>query len=239
MSNSQTARLGESRVSEAEINSDIGRYVGEQGREYFCQQVKTGKHIALWNSFLWQSHISENDDVLDFGCGGGFLLSGLRARKKVGVEVNPAAIEVAKQLGIEVVSRIDQLPPKSFSKAISNHALEHVTNPFDTLRQIRSALIPGGQLYLLLPLDDWRSRHQRVSKIDDSDMHLYTWTPRSLGNLLITAGYSLRFIRVINHAYSPVAPELIWSLSPSIFHSMAWLTAVLLRRRQLFARADV
>jgi SAM-dependent methyltransferase len=239
MSNSQRARLGETPVSEAEINTNIGRYVGEQGCEYFYQQVKTGKHIALWNSFLWESHIAENDDVLDFGCGGGFLLSALPARKKVGVEVNPAAIEVAQDLGIEVVSSLDQLPPQSFSKAISSHALEHVTNPFDTLREIRRALIPGGQLYLLLPLDDWRSRHQRASRIDDPDMHLYAWTPRSLGNLLVTAGYSLRFIRVISHAYSPVAPELLWSLSPSIFHSVAWLTSVLLRRRQLFACAEV
>src|SRR5262245_66414015 len=44
---------------------------------------------------------THRDDRIEFGCGGGYLLHILRARSKVGVDVNPAARAQAARLGIE------------------------------------------------------------------------------------------------------------------------------------------
>ena len=40
--------------------------------------------------------------VLDFGCGGGYLLHNLTCAEKAGIEVNPAAIEDARAKGLTI-----------------------------------------------------------------------------------------------------------------------------------------
>jgi SAM-dependent methyltransferase len=70
--------------------------------EYFDWQSSIGEFGGLANQTKIVEFIGGNSDVLDFGCGGGFLLDGLYCRKKVGVEVNKSAAETAKSKGIEV-----------------------------------------------------------------------------------------------------------------------------------------
>ncbi|WP_391524877.1 class I SAM-dependent methyltransferase [Methylacidiphilum kamchatkense] len=67
--------------------------------------------------------MKNNDAVLDFGCGEGFLLYSLPAKKKVGIEANPHAIEHARSLGLKVYSDINELKNKRFNKIISSHVL--------------------------------------------------------------------------------------------------------------------
>lgn len=66
-------------------------YLGQTGQAYFAQQRAVGEQSALWHLHLWEPYITVQDDILDFGCGGGALLSYLPGRIKAGVEINPAA----------------------------------------------------------------------------------------------------------------------------------------------------
>jgi SAM-dependent methyltransferase len=220
------------------VESPVRHYQGEAGRKYFAHQEKGGRHAA-WNMHIWERQIGPEDDVIEFGCGGGQLLKEIVARTKLGVEVNPAAIEHASSLGIEVRTSLAEVPSASFSLAISSHALEHVASPFETLKELRRVLRPSGRLVLLLPLDDWRSPIHRKYRSDDIDMHIYTWTPQGLGNLLKTAGFVPREVRVLTHAWPPRGGQLLSRLNPALFHSASFATAFLLRRRQLLAVATV
>ena len=49
----------------------VDRYLGEQGREYFQPQHEIGLRAGMWNKFIFEPYIGAEDDVLDFGCGGG------------------------------------------------------------------------------------------------------------------------------------------------------------------------
>jgi hypothetical protein len=49
-------------------------------------------------------------------------------------------------------------------------------------------------------------------------MHLHTWTPQLLGNLLSSCG--LHDVRVINHAWPPKR-QWLWRLSSGLFHAAA------------------
>src|SRR5204862_6649219 len=122
----------------------------------------------------------------------------------------------------------------SFSLVVSNHALEHVASPLETLRQIAIVLEPGGRLVLFLPLDDWRARNQRKFRRGDRNMHLQTWTPQLLGNVLTQAGFQITEIKRVNYAWPPFADRL-WSVSPRAFRFAAWLASIALKRRQLRA----
>lgn len=193
---------------------------------------------ALYNKHLWQEYISTDDDILDFGCSGGFLLRVLEAKRKIGVEINPYAREYAGKHGIVVYETLDEVPGK-FDKVISSHALEHVPNPRAALLELKKKLRGENSLMLLLlPLDDWRAKANRVYRENDVDMHLYTWTPQILGNLLSSCDLQVKEIFIITHAWSNKM-QFLWRLSPSIFHLVALGWSLISKRRQLFGIASL
>jgi glycosyltransferase involved in cell wall biosynthesis len=64
------------------------------------------------NLHIWKPYILSSDDVLDFGCGSGGLLSVLECKSRVGVDINPvarlAAAEVQRYEAGLVVRRDSQ-----------------------------------------------------------------------------------------------------------------------------------
>jgi SAM-dependent methyltransferase len=137
--------------------------------------------------------------VLDFGCGGGFLLKALDCARRIGVEINPVAREHARGIGVECHAQIAEVPEGVADVVISNHALEHVPFPIGALKDLRRRLKPGGLLALCVPVDNWR--HQKRYNPDDRDHHLHTWTVQLLGNTLYEAGYQIESIRHWAHAW--------------------------------------
>lgn len=214
------------------------KYLGEEGELYFRQQNAGGSLASKYNEFIFRPYISKEDDVLDFGCGGGHLLNVLNPRKKVGIEINPAARAQAAQLGVSVYSSIDEVQDMTFSRIITSHALEHVPNPYEALVQLRQLLRPDGLLLWLAPIDDWHSKHQKRWNPDDADLHLYTWTPLLMGNLLRVAGYKPKSISILVHACPPpFVSENLWNIGQPLFHFAAYMWAILCKQRQIIAVA--
>jgi SAM-dependent methyltransferase len=212
------------------------KYLGEEGELYFEQQNAGGVLASKYNEFIFRPYVSEKDDVLDFGCGGGHLLNVLNPWKKVGVEINPAARAQAAQLGVSVYSSLDEVRGQTFSRIITSHALEHVPNPYQALVQLRQMLRPDGLLLWLAPMDDWHAKHQKRWNPDDDDLHLYTWTPLLMGNLLRVAGYRPESVSILVHACPPaIISERLWNISPSLFHFAARFWAMARKQRQIFA----
>ena len=204
------------------------------GQSYFSWQQSAGRKGAVYNLKFFAPYISESDSVLEFGSGGGYLLAALHCREKVGVEINPVARGEAAKNGIETYSAPMELCGRAFDRVISSHCLEHVANPYESLCQVRDLLRKDGRLVLLLPLDDWRSQPWVGP---DNDAHLYTWTPRLLGNLLVAAGFDPIMIKTIHRCWPPRFDEEIWAFSRAVFEALGYLSAVVLRRRQLWTIA--
>ena len=212
----------------------LGHYLGEMGEAYFDWQGRPGVLQGLWNRHLWQPHIGRNDDVLDFGCGGGFLLHVLDARSKVGVEVNPRAAESARGLGIATFATLADVP-NQFDRIITSHVLEHIPHPRQAIIELRGKLRDdNSRLLILLPLDDWRNRANRSYRRADRNRHLQAWTPQTLGNLLTSCDLDVLDLRVVRQAWPPGA-NLLWKLSPRVFRIASRVWAVVARRYQLFA----
>lgn len=164
-------------------------YLGDKGQEYWKWQSGGGLFGARINSHKFRHRIRPSDTVIDFGCGGGFLLSVLDCRRKIGVEINPFAREHAISLGIECYSKVSEVPDAIADLIVSDYALEHVPYPIGVLAELREKLKPEGMLALCVPIDNWR--HQKKFDCRDPNHHLHTWTPQLLGNTLSDAGYKV------------------------------------------------
>jgi SAM-dependent methyltransferase len=201
------------------------------GQAYFAYQDAAGELGARLDRWKFEQFVRPTDTVVDFGCGGGGLLAGLPAARKIGIEVNEPAREAARRRGIEVVRESAELDDEIADVVISNHALEHTLAPFDELCGLNRKLKPGGRLVVWLPLDDWRA-HRQIS--DDPDHHLYTWTPLLLRNLLVEAGFDVHDCRVVRHAWPPFTAALA-RLPKRAFDLGAFAWAIARKRRQLMA----
>lgn len=219
------------------------RYQGEQGREYFQRFVRSGQQkghaAAAHNGGKFTPYVRPSDTVLDFGCGGGFVLSAVPCARRLGVEINPVAREHATQMGLECFAQIADVPAGLCDVIISHHALEHVPFPIGALRELREKLKPGGKLVLCVPIDDWRKeKHYRP---DNFDMHLHTWTAQLLGNTLSEAGYRVEAIHHLRAGFSITWHRFSWGLYrflPSGLHNLLSLTwGTLKNQRQLLAVA--
>jgi len=212
-------------------------YIGERGVRYFEYQRHVGFIAGRLNVTKFSGFIRPFDTVVDFGCGGGYLLASLQCARKLGVDVNPVARDIATGNGVEFHSRLEEIQDGTADTVISNHALEHVLAPIDSLRGIFRILRPGGKLVLCLPLDDWR-RQKRYSPADINH-HLHTWTPLLIGHLLFEAGFVVKpeEIRVLRSAWPRYYPYLSQWCPDWLFRFTCLIWSILAKRRQVLAVA--
>jgi SAM-dependent methyltransferase len=206
--------------------------------EYFAWQ---NAHIDIKSRIKvqrFQPHVGASETVLDFGCAGGGLLGGLRAGRKIGVEINDVARESAvREHGVEAYKTLGEVADGVADVVVSNHTLEHLAAPYEALRQLRGKLKRDGRLVLVLPIDDWRA--QRRYDPADINRHLYTWTPMNLGHLLDEAGYRVEHMRIV-HRTLMRGFEKFAKLPAPVFEAVSWFYSHVRHRQELLcvARPD-
>jgi SAM-dependent methyltransferase len=169
----------------------------EYSEKYFNWQKNIGAFGGLANIFKFKNYISESDNVLDFGCGGGYLLQNIKCYEKIGVEINQVAREEGQRHGLTIYSNIDEVPDSWANVIISNHTLEHVNSPLSTIKALLPKLQLNGKAVFVVP-------HQKPNEPyheNDRNQHLYTWNPLTLGNLFKAAGYQVIEVDVIRHLW--------------------------------------
>ncbi len=99
------------------------------------------------------------DVVLDVGCNFGALVSYLRpfCREVVGIDVNAEAIRSSAVEGLLVMDgRKTDFPDEHFTKIVSSHTIEHITDLPALFREVERILKPGGEVVLYYPCELWR-----------------------------------------------------------------------------------
>lgn len=134
--------------------------------------------------------------VLEIGCAEGFFLQSLekRANDKLrlyGVELSEKYIEQAKRLLPDVTVFETPLEETEFGVfefdlIVLRHVLEHLGNPMECLKKIRSILAPQGVLYIEVP--DSQNTDPSVSRFYHHE-HLLYFTSQILNSYLISAGF--------------------------------------------------
>lgn len=141
--------------------------------------------------------------LLDVGCGvGDWLAMAQSAGWEVhGVEIAPAAVEIARGRGLHQV-RVGSLeeqayPDDGFDAITLYQTLEHVYRPRSVIRECFRILKPGGEVHISVPNfaswprvlfgETWTGMHL--------PLHLHHFTPRTLTEMTRSEGFSLRRVK--------------------------------------------
>lgn len=152
--------------------------------------------------------------VLELGCGAGgtgrAVLKSGKAGRYVGIELNEAAARIAAEALSEVkvgdVEAIDLTECKGqFDVLIISEVLEHLTDPWVTLRRLTECLKPGGMVFASSPnIAQWKIvrglllgefRYEDSGVMDRT--HLRWFTPESYQAMFRDAGVAVQSVRPI------------------------------------------
>ena len=125
-------------------------------REFgFVFQVR--RRLEARRLLNWCKTLPEDARIVDIGCGDGFHLEllrdfGKKTWKLEGVDADKRAAWMAEKKGLKVHCGLLenlQLPRESFDLALLIMTVEHVADPPQLLRDVRSLLKPGGRLVIV------------------------------------------------------------------------------------------
>ncbi|MEO1528326.1 MAG: class I SAM-dependent methyltransferase [Planctomycetota bacterium] len=141
--------------------------------------------------------------ALDLGCGSGGDLVRLRDQgwNAEGVELTPAAAEIARSRGFRVFTGTleeAEFDNQTFDAVFASMVVEHLHDPIATLREIDRILAEDGWVVFTVPnFGCWeRWFFGRFWYALETPRHLQHFTPRTLKNMLQGEGY--RQVRVVH-----------------------------------------
>ena len=195
--------------------------------KYFEWQKKISIFGAKANKIKFDKLISDNLKVLDFGCGGGYLLNEYKCKiEKYGVEVNEVARNQAIQNGLECYKSSKELPSDYFDLIISNNCLEHTENPYLELQELYRSLKKNGKICVIVPLDSLNYKY----KSDDINFHLYSWSPMNLGNILKANNFDVITSKPFIHKWIPYYFKIKKIIPWWLFHFLCFIYGRLNRK---------
>lgn len=170
--------------------------------KYYNWQKNIGIIGGKLNKFKFENEVKETDILMDFGCGGGYLLDNFTNKHKIGFEINEAAWDDIKSKGIILYNNFDNIEDNSIDCIISNHAMEHVPLPLNSLKQLYKKLKYGGTIVIVIPCEQ-PTESGFYFKPGDINQHLHTWCPMTFGNLVTLAGFKVQQCNTFQHKWPP------------------------------------
>jgi len=178
------------------------------GQDYACHEAKTSAiavqaACSLLDYFQTQGPPLRGRRLLDFGCGGGFVLIQARAAgwEVMGYDVGQRALATCRRQGLTATDRVEELPRGFFDAVLLNHVLEHIDDHSAVLRLLKELLNANGKLLIVVPnLESLRARLSfpflsRRFAFDERyrafPIHLSFFSRRTLRHLLEKNGFRI------------------------------------------------
>jgi SAM-dependent methyltransferase len=198
-------------------------------REYerrFAPQAAYRRRVwAVLTRDLFQRYVPEDGAVLEIGCGWGEFINQIRARTKIGMDLNPQAARRLDQ-GVRFLeqdcSAAWPLSDDSLDVVFTSNFFEHLPDKATlgrTMKEALRCLRPGGRLVCLGP----NIRYLAGAYWDFWD-HYLPLTDRSLVEGLELAGFRIErsWARFLPYTMSQERTPPIWMLRWYLRLPLAW-----------------
>jgi 2-polyprenyl-3-methyl-5-hydroxy-6-metoxy-1,4-benzoquinol methylase len=172
--------------------------------------MKEGYYAHARPELVAQIDPGPGNVVLDVGCGEGALAASLkqsgRAGEIWGVELVTEAAERARASGVfdellvgDLAQRVTELPRAHFTHVVAGDVLEHLVDPWTTLKALRGTMREGGKLVCSIPNIrnlSFLARLAFIGRFEYRDhgvmdrTHLRFFARRDARDLLAGAGFS-------------------------------------------------
>jgi O-antigen biosynthesis protein len=141
----------------------VDEHITEQSPERATPEEMAGRLMESEHRgrYLWAAQLGAGETVLDAGCGAGYgtaILADAGARRAVGVDISPEAIEQAStsagSSSVEFsLGDLQQLPfaDATFGLAVCFEAIEHIEGQARAISELRRVLRPDGVLAISSP----------------------------------------------------------------------------------------
>lgn len=149
--------------------------------------------------------------ILDVGCGGGSFLAVCRAlgAEVFGVEPSEDGVATCKASDIPVfhgnLTEFLKTTDQKFDLITTNHVVEHHPEPTALIREMKSLLVPNGEIYIAVPNANCFFARKLTSSWHSSDLpvHLQHFSENSLERSVKDAGLSIISLRTISENSLP------------------------------------
>ncbi len=139
---------------------------------------------------------TEEDSLLEFGSGSGaFLRVGNSYFDNViGIELDKKSQNFIKTSGQQVYTKLHDIKDKTFDIIVLFHVLEHLPNPIQFLKELKSFLKPSGKIFIEVPhIEDPLISLYDIEDFKDfyfCSAHLHYFSMQSLRNCVEKSGLS-------------------------------------------------
>lgn len=165
----------------------------------------TKKDIVLDTIGRYFTKDGSEKRVLDIGCGSGLMLNALEnIGQAYGMDMSDDAINFSKEIfngEVEKGALPDQVPYEEnfFDLITALDVIEHIDNDVDSLKSMRSLLVPGGTIVITVPayMFLW-------SSFDEMNEHKRRYTLTELREKLVLAGFTVEKISYYNTLLFPI-----------------------------------
>tara|TARA_B100001094_G_C18145341_1_gene780350 strand:- start:573 stop:1409 length:837 start_codon:yes stop_codon:yes gene_type:complete len=132
--------------------------------------------------------------LLDFGCGNGGLLNLFENKENLyGIELNKELVDILNNKNFNIYNNIDDINIKSFDCITLFHVLEHLYEPIEVLKKLKSKMNSNSVLIIEIPhANDILIKEFNSSSFKQFTFwseHLILHTEESIVNLLKLVGF--------------------------------------------------
>lgn len=184
-------------------------YKSQDNSETDCHTARYSEAVSIMSK---TKDFSDEDLILDVGCGPGDFLNLIQSGFTVGLE--PLLPYFKKQQvinntiqGVQAISERTPFKPNTFSKIFCYNVLDHVVNADGTLNEIYTILHPDGYFLLAVdvhsPLAKFRRIFFEVTGIKRDIYHPHSFTSKDIENKVKLLGFRIINSKVIFEAESP------------------------------------
>lgn len=186
------------------------KYFGDNDRE---KALKIGEDDTLRRKKLIKNYI-KNKNWLDFGTGSGGILDILKssANNCIAVEPNKIMRKKLLDLGHDVYESIEETKDNFFDFVTLFHVFEHLINPIDTLKTIKTKMKNNSEILIEVPhARDFLIEHLNLDSFKSFTFwseHIILHVRNTLKLFLEKAGFKI--IEIFGSQRYPLSNHLYW-----------------------------